>query len=330
MNSTFYKTLLSSAVRDISVIGGPVRTNKITLYTFQHNELFFLPIFLDYYRALGVEQFVILDDHSNDGSQDFLLNQGDVVLLKSKFNFGDVFPGGASNYVGRIGTLWKAAIPRYLLGLEYVLYVDVDEFLILPSGLQINDIFNFCRDKRILSVCASQVEMFPKLFNDKGTIYWPSSFQELLSENAYFDAAPLIDVTKNGVVRVGESTSRRLFRTHNIVSSSNKGVLADTSIYKTPIFWNSEDSFLISSHDANTPPSTEIVLGLLHFKFAQNAREKVSVAIGRKGHNQKGAKYNAYNELFKCLGDNIDLRSPVSAQFVDFNSLAMFGLARFP
>lgn len=329
MKEEIYKRTLDAAAREISEINKPIASGKITVCTFVHNEMFFLPIFLEFYRALGVEQFIVLDDHSTDGSKEFLQKQEDVVLLRSQYKFGDIFSNDSGDFKIRIGTLWKAAIPRRFLKPGYILYVDVDEFLVLPDGFKIKDIFQLCESNNIQSVCASQVEMYPRFLNFDDSRPHPISFQELLSDSPYFDASPLFDVTTDGVVRVGESTSHRLFRTHNIRSSPNEQILADSSIYKTPIFLNAEDSFLVSSHDANSKPSVSIVLGLLHFKFSQNALDKVRVAIRRKGHNKSSAKYNAYCELFKCLRDDVDLRGPVSARFCDFNSLAMFGLARF-
>ncbi len=45
------------------------------------NDLMRMKLFLKYYRNLGVKQFAILDDHSDDGTFEFLSEQSDVMLF---------------------------------------------------------------------------------------------------------------------------------------------------------------------------------------------------------------------------------------------------------
>lgn len=53
------------------------------------NEIVLLPAFLDHHRSLGVEQFLVLVDYSDDGTLELLLTQSDVVVLTSDIKFGD-------------------------------------------------------------------------------------------------------------------------------------------------------------------------------------------------------------------------------------------------
>ena len=50
-----------------------VDPSGFTLLAILKNEIYFLPAFLNHYRRLGVQRFVFLDDRSDDGSFEYLL-----------------------------------------------------------------------------------------------------------------------------------------------------------------------------------------------------------------------------------------------------------------
>src|SRR5688500_9282519 len=74
---------------ELSVKHGTVKNHEVNLYAIVRNEMFFLPAFFDHYRGLGVEQFIILDDKSDDGTSEFLLSQTDCVVLTTGAAFGE-------------------------------------------------------------------------------------------------------------------------------------------------------------------------------------------------------------------------------------------------
>lgn len=51
------------------------KPDEILLFSCVRNERARLPYFIQYYRALGVERFLFIDNASNDGSLEFLLAQ---------------------------------------------------------------------------------------------------------------------------------------------------------------------------------------------------------------------------------------------------------------
>src|ERR1700753_3082933 len=51
------------------------------------NEVTILPDFLRHYRSLGVTTFFIIDDNSDDGSREFLLDQADCHVFQSEGGF---------------------------------------------------------------------------------------------------------------------------------------------------------------------------------------------------------------------------------------------------
>ena len=69
---------------DLKVISNNLSDCKgFTLTGIICNEMYFLPSFLAYYRRLGVERFVFIDDHSIDGTREYLACQDDVMVLGS-------------------------------------------------------------------------------------------------------------------------------------------------------------------------------------------------------------------------------------------------------
>ena len=74
--------------------------------------MFFLAAFLDHYRRLGVDQFLILDDSSSDGTREFLSAQADCLVLSSDLGFGDPVAAGGEGgaRTTRAGTLLKRII----------------------------------------------------------------------------------------------------------------------------------------------------------------------------------------------------------------------------
>ncbi len=57
-----------------------IAPGDILAFSTIRNEMARLPHFLDHYRALGVGQFLIVDNASDDGTADYLAAQPDVSL----------------------------------------------------------------------------------------------------------------------------------------------------------------------------------------------------------------------------------------------------------
>lgn len=88
------------------------------------NEMFMLPHFLDHYRKLGVEAFLIADNLSDDGTLDHLLAQPDVA----------VFSVDSEYRVSTYGVAWQQAILGNLRVGRWSLVADADELLVPGEG----------------------------------------------------------------------------------------------------------------------------------------------------------------------------------------------------
>ena len=101
----------------IKITNGRILDVNVNLYAIIRDEMFNLPAFFSHYRDLGVQQFLVLDDGSVDGSSEFLCKQPDCVVLTSDIRFGSLVDSVALTEFGNIrrvrwGKLLKLVIPR--------------------------------------------------------------------------------------------------------------------------------------------------------------------------------------------------------------------------
>ena len=131
-----------------------------------------------------MDQFLILDDSSSDGTREFLSAQTDCLVLSSDLGFGD--PVAASGEDGarttRAGTLLKKIIPQKYLKNKYAVYADADEFLILPEGIDdIRTAIRILERDRIACVAASLIDFYPQGLVDLDRCSAPDHFQSFSS-----------------------------------------------------------------------------------------------------------------------------------------------------
>jgi hypothetical protein len=99
-----------------------MKKSDVMLFMCLRNELFRLPFFCDYYRKLGVNHFLIIDNDSTDGIQEWAKSQPDVSLWHTKASYK------ASNF----GMEWcNFLLRKYGTG-HLCVTVDPDEFLVYP------------------------------------------------------------------------------------------------------------------------------------------------------------------------------------------------------
>lgn len=99
-----------------------IKPSDILLFCTLRNEDVRLPYFLDYYRKLGVDHFLMVDNGSTDGGDAYLAAQPDVSLWSTDA------PYSAARY----GMDWLTYLQwRYGHG-HWCLTVDVDELFVYP------------------------------------------------------------------------------------------------------------------------------------------------------------------------------------------------------
>jgi glycosyltransferase involved in cell wall biosynthesis len=106
-------------VRDLTSL---IKPDDILVFSTVRNEALRLPFFLAHYRALGVGHFLIVDNDSDDGTQEYLAAQPDVSVWHS----------GHSYKLSRFGVDWLTLLQIRFGHGHWCLTVDADEILIYP------------------------------------------------------------------------------------------------------------------------------------------------------------------------------------------------------
>jgi len=133
---------------------GDIRPGDRLAFSVLRNEAVRLPYFLDYYRGLGIDHFLIVDNGSDDGSAGYLAQQPDVSLWHTKGSYR------ASNF----GVDWlNGLLMRYGAG-HWCLTVDVDEFLVFPfcDTRSLPALTDWLDDSGIRAFSAMLIDMYPK------------------------------------------------------------------------------------------------------------------------------------------------------------------------
>lgn len=319
----------------ISVEHGQVRPSDVTLYGMVRDELFNLPAFFHYYRSLGVDQFLIFDDGSTDGSREFLIQQPDCAVLTSDVRYGDeiavCYPDGAVRNF-RWGLVLKSAIPRLFLDDQFAVYADADEFIILPAPIAtLRELFDALRRRKAVCAFANLVEFYPNNIQDLEGDPNPRSFDDMIRLYPYFDGVPLNEIVPGAQPQaVAISASTRLFRHYRMRERRSwldrlllrpkpvKRMRRQTDTIKTPIVRWRPDVWLEGSHYANLAPSSDIVLATAHFKFTHDLSRRIESAVEWNSYAQDSGAYHAYKAL-------LDAMSRVRGDFTYGKSVAYQG-----
>jgi len=128
--------------------------SDILVFCTLRNEAVRLPFFLKYYRDLGVDHFIFVDNGSDDGSTQYLADQPDVSVFRSE----------ASYKRSRFGVDWINWLQRKYAHGHWSLAVDVDEFLVYPfcDTRPIRALTDWLDASSVKSFGTMMLDMYPK------------------------------------------------------------------------------------------------------------------------------------------------------------------------
>lgn len=258
----------------------PPPTDGLTLYTVIKDEIRRLPWFFDYYRRLGVENFVVVDNGSTDGSADFLLNQNGVTLFTTNDSYFGAFAG----------MVWVNHLKSMFSPLGWSLYVDVDEALVFDGCDQkgLPDLIELLEQDGDEAFTAFMLDMFNlEASNPKASgqpINYVTEYTHYISD-IHRDPKPVCPyVGVRGGVRSAFGTGEELTKTPLIKSAS--GI-----------------DFLQSSHNISPARLSPYSGVMLHYKMVENlAEEAQAVLSAQKRSPHCRARYRKYLE-FETLTD---------------------------
>lgn len=340
---------MQSVAEPTRIVHGTLRDTDANAFAVVRDEAFYIRSFLDHHRRIGVEQFLVLDDRSSDGTRELLAAQPDVVVLDSPYRYGELItlhgPGGERRL--RAGIAFKTLVPQKYLRGRYAVCLDADEYLVLPQGVAtFGGLVDVLRRNDVSSVPASLVDFFPATVAE---MELPRDFPtaaSMLAAHPWFDAVPLVGLTsaEAALVRLNENASARLFRKHR-VKAVPEGMRAAprwlnrllpykypvTTVSKMPIVrWDPHVEYL-NSHRTNVPPSDKVLVGLAHLKFTHDLARRVAYALESKAYVRGSRKYQWYEELLDSMRKrDPSFLGPQSRQFrtpADFAAAKLTSLA---
>ncbi len=306
----------SRELRPVSDRTDRIRPSDLLVFCTQRNEGVRLPYFLRYYREMGVNHFIFVDNDSTDTSRDYLAQQEDVSVWTTRGSYKR----------SRFGMDWiNFLLRRYGHG-HWTLTVDPDEFFLYP----------FCDTRPLRALTdwldASSIKSFPAMLLDmypKGRIDAQpyEAGQNPLEIAHWFDA--------------GNYSIRRNHRYGNLWIQGGpraRMFFADRperapALNKVPLVrWDRRYAYVSSTHML-LPRGLNAVFDewggekasglLLHTKFLDTFTGKAEEELSRKQHYAGSTEYLAYAAR---LRDNPDLWCKWSEKYINWRQLEILGL----
>jgi len=277
------------------------------------NELPRLPAFLAHYRGLGVQHFLVVDNRSDDGVQEYLARQPDCSSW-----IGD---GGykASNF----GMDWcNLLLARHGVG-KWCVTVDPDEFLVFPHDAD--------RGLRGLTRYMENIGQ-PSLFAPLLDAYGRGRLSETLigPDDSPFDVCPFFDrfnLTQHyDAERRGWWMQGGVRLRHFNADAPQRA----PALNKVPLVrWERGLHYVSSMHHLNRPALNCTVLGqpaavsgvLFHFKYVNLLIGKAEEELVRGEHYAGSREYAAYHQA----GDPVLYDPQVSLRYAGTAQLLELG-----
>lgn len=293
-----------------------IRRRDILAFCTLRNEKVRLPYFLEYYRDLGINHFLFVDNDSTDGSREFLAAQDDC----------SVWTTGASYKDSRFGMDWlNWLLMRY--GHEHwCLTVDPDEFFIYPfcDTRPLNALTDWLDACEIRSFSAMLLDMYPK--GPVGAQPYEEG-QDPLEIASWFDSGNYV-ISRNwaqGNLWIQGGPRMRVFFDDDPWKAP--------ALNKIPLVrWNRRYVYYSSTHSM-LPRGLNLVFDewggekasgvLLHTKFLDTFTAKAKEEMGRNQHYGGSQEYIAYHQR---LQEQPELWCKWSEKYINWRQLEILGL----
>ncbi|MCM2561868.1 glycosyltransferase family 2 protein [Lutimaribacter sp. EGI FJ00015] len=293
-----------------------IKPGDILLFSTQRNEVTRLPYFLKYYRDIGVNHFVIVDNDSDDGSLDYLVDQPDVSVWYTRHSYKR----------SRFGVDWLNWLQRKYGHEHWTLVVDPDEFLVYPfcDTRPLRALTDWLDASSIKSFSAMLLDMYPKGPIDEQPY---RAGQDPLEIASWFDAGNYT-ISRNhrfGNLWIQGGPRARVFFPDMPESAP--------ALNKIPLVkWDRRYAYVSSTHML-LPRGLNLVYDewggekasgvLLHTKFLDTFTVKAAEELTRKQHYAASVEYKAYAA---ALQDNPDLWCKWSEKYINWRQLEILGL----
>lgn len=293
-----------------------IRPSDTLLVCTMRNEHVRLPYFLSYYRDLGINHFLFVDNDSTDGTLEYLSGQTDISVWSTK----------ASYKKSAFGMDWVNWLCRKYAHGHWTLVVDPDEFFVYPfcDTRPIPALTDWLDNSSIRSFSSMLLDVYPKGRFDAVPY---RAGQNPLEIASWFDSGNYTikrNKTYGNLWIQGGPRSRMFFSDMPEKSPA---------LNKIPLVkWDRRYAYVSSTH-ALLPRGLNQVYDewggekasgvLLHAKFLDTFSVKAAEELTRKQHYAGSVEYKAYAEN---LETEPDLWCKWSEKYINWRQLEILGL----
>ncbi len=294
----------TSNLRIIKQCRVPIKKTDPIVVSVVRDERKRLPIFLAYYRELGIKRFAIIDNNSCDDSIKWLIDQYDVDVFSCTDIFSDRRKVGWSNRV-----MGFYGVNRWFL------LLDGDEFIDWPQRREHNLAWMIrnLENKHIFQGKALMVDMYPK---DGGGEKAPlfDIFEKAYSKADYFDIDSYYEKnTQYGKVMTG-GIRKRVFD-------------YEVWLTKYPLFYLEESRVVLNAHLLYPIPiykRNPYYFVIRHYKFVlKEDIEKIKKYSREENFCEKSKNTKIYFSNYKL--NKFHFYYEGSCKFYDPESLGKIG-----
>jgi len=276
-------------------IYSPQTDTTINLICVFRDEVILLPHFIDYYKALGVSQFYLIDNDSVDQGSAYLQSRKDIniKLFHTKESYRDSI----------FGTTWRNKCMKEFCQNEFCLNVDVDELLLLDKRRysSIHSLAEKMKKEEKTVAPAILLDLYPKEMNDTY-----KAGQDFSEHSHYFDDLNNTYYRKRGILYSGfpwlEGGLRaRTLDTYNITHKFPimYYIFNENTVEPNPHFFSINGKSFFDAPKVKLNPHPVI---LLHYKFIKpNFLNYLKEQIENGEHWRDGLEYKKYYETLKSM-----------------------------
>ena len=318
---------LREQYNDLRIVAGTdVSSTGFTLFAILRNEMYFLEHFFSHYRMLGVERFIFLNDRSDDGSFEYLLQQPDTIIVESDRSYGDTVRvsqrSADQTTQHRMIHLWRGMLHDLFAKDKWALQVDLDEFVHLPDNTTFQGIIAKLENQPSCVVWGVMLDAYPKdiaefVESENTTRFNPST-------TWYFDGERHLHLRRNKVPRVKYPGARaRLYRAYGIDKLyRDLGLRLDSqavqllkkivpgakvrgynALFKPTLIKWKNSSYFKNSHNTNLPASSDYLLPIQHYRFAGSLSRKVQVGLLEQSYYLGSRDHRFLAELLRIMNE---------------------------